>query len=127
MNQNVETIRGFYAALAAGDADTALGLMSHDIEWLTMWHYKVNGRGPQKVAEGLLVPLMKEWSSHSLVSTEFIAEGDTVVSLGHFTGVHAETGKTAEADYAHVWTIKVGRITKFRQYIDTLAVAQART
>ena len=44
----------------------ALGLMAHDIEWIAMWHYKVNGRGPERVAEGLFKPLMAEWSSFAL-------------------------------------------------------------
>ena len=126
MTTAVETIRDFYAALESGDAPRALGLMSDDIEWTTMWHYKVTGRGPQKVAEGLLVPLMKEWKSFKLIPTEFIADGGTVVSLGCFVGVHGTTGKMADAGYAHVWTVVDGRIARFRQYIDTLAVAEAR-
>src|SRR6516164_7590544 len=126
MTTAVETIRDFYAALESGDAPRALGLMSNDIEWTTMWHYKVTGRGPQKVAEGLLVPLMKEWKSFKLIPTEFIADGGTVVSLGRFVGVHGTTGKMADAGYAHVWTVVDGRIARFRQYIDTLAVAEAR-
>ena len=103
-----------------------LGLMAHDIEWITMWHYKVVGRGPERVAEGLFKPLMAEWSSFALDPSEFIVDGDTVVSLGRFTGVHGATGKKAEAGYAHVWTVKDGKITRFRQYIDTLAIAEAR-
>lgn len=120
------TVRAFYAALSAGDAPTALGLMADDIEWNTMWHYKVDGRGPQKVAEGLLMPLMQEWSAFGLASSEFIVQGDTVVSLGHFTGTHGTTGKQAVAAYAHVWNVENGKIKRFRQYIDTLAVAEAR-
>lgn len=100
--------------------------MDPDIEWITMWHYKVEGRGPGPVAEGLFKPLMAEWTSFSLVPTEFITEGETVVSLGDFKGVHGATGKTCKARYAHVWTVKDGKITRFRQYIDTLAVAEAR-
>ncbi len=126
MTNPTDIVRSFYDKLKAGDAPGALGLMAPDIEWVTMWHYKVDGRGPERVAEGLFKPLMAEWSSFSLDPTEFIADGDTVVSLGRFTGVHAKTGKRAEAGYAHVWTVKAGRITRFRQYIDTLAVAEAR-
>ncbi len=123
---SVEIIRSFYAALGRGDAPAALALMAEDIEWETMWHYKVEGRGPQKVAEGLLAPLMAEWSSFALTPTEFIAEGDTVVSLGVFTGVHGASGKSVAARYAHVWDLGGNRIQRFRQYIDTLAVAEAR-
>ena len=100
--------------------------MAPDIEWITMWHYKVEGRGPAAVAKGLFGPLMAEWASFSLAPSTFIAEGGTVVSLGDFRGVHGATGKAAEAPYAHVWTVNDGRIVRFRQYIDTLAVAEAR-
>jgi ketosteroid isomerase-like protein len=126
MNTPTDVVRSFYDKLGTGDAPGALGLMAPDIEWITMWHYKVEGRGPERVAEGLFKPLVAEWSRFALVPTEFITEGDTVVSLGDFTGVHGRTGKTAEARYAHVWTVRDGKITRFRQYIDTLAVAEAR-
>lgn len=126
MTNPVEIVRSFYEKLRAGDAPGALDLMAHDIIWITMWHYKVNGRGPERVAEGLFKPLTAEWSSFALEPTEFIVDGDTVVSLGRFTGVHGTTGKQAEASYAHVWTVKNGKIASFRQYIDTLAIAEAR-
>ncbi len=121
-----DTVRDFYTKLAASDAPGALGLMDPDIEWITMWHYKVEGSGPGAVAEGLFKPLMAEWTSFSLVPIEFVTEGDTMVSLGNFTGVHGVTGKTAEARYAHVWTVKGEKITRFQQFIDTLAIADAR-
>ena len=121
-----DTVRDFYDKLSGGDAAGALGLLDPNIEWITMWHYKVEGRGPGAVAEGLFKPLMAEWTSFSLVPAEFITEGETVVSLGDFKGVHGATGKSSKARYAHVWTVKNGKITRFRQYIDTLAVAEAR-
>jgi hypothetical protein len=126
MTNPVEIVRSFYDKLKAGDAPGALDLMAPDIEWIAMWHYRVNGRGPERVAEGLFKPLMAEWSSFALEPTEFIANGDTVVSLGRFTGVHGTTGKRVEASYAHIWTVRDGKITRFRQYIDTLAIAEAR-
>jgi ketosteroid isomerase-like protein len=126
MTTATDLIRSFYAALSKGDAPTALGLMADDIEWHTMWHYKVAGRGPQKVAEGLMMPLMAEWTSFALTPTDYIAEDSTVVSLGHFTGVHGTSGKSVDAAYAHVWDVRDGKIQRFRQYIDTLAVAEAR-
>ncbi len=126
MTSAIDTVRAFYAALGQGDAPGALGLMAEDIEWNTMWHYRVDGRGPQKVAEFLLKPLMAEWSSFALTPTEYIAEDNTVVSLGRFTGVHGASGKTVDAAYAHVWDVADDKIQRFRQYIDTLSVAEAR-
>ena len=127
MTTPTDTIRDFYARLAAGDASGALGLMAADIEWTTMWHYKVDGRGPQKVAAGLFEPLMAEWSGFSLEADEFVAAGDTVVSFGRFTGVHGASGKAVDAAYAHRWQVRDGRIQRFRQYIDTLAIERARS
>ncbi|NIE84936.1 MULTISPECIES: nuclear transport factor 2 family protein [Burkholderia] len=126
MTTAVEIVQNFYAALERGDAPQALALMADDIEWTTMWHYQVKERGPQAVAEGLLAPLMAEWSSFRIAPTEFVSEGETVVSIGRFVGTHGATGKTADAGYAHVWTVRSGRIARFRQYIDTKAVADAR-
>lgn len=126
MTTPTDIVARFYAALSAGDAATALGLMASDIEWTTMWHYKVVGRGPDNVAQGLLVPLMNEWTDFALTPTQYITEGNTVVSLGRFTGLHNTSGRVVDAGYAHVWTINLGKISHFRQYIDTLAVAEAR-
>jgi len=126
MTTPTETVRDFYARLSVGDATGALGLMAPDIEWHTMWHYKVDGLGPQRVAEGLFKPLMAEWSTFALEADMFVAEGDTVVSLGRFTGVHGSSGKSVDAAYAHLWQVRDGRIQRFRQYIDTLAINEAR-
>ncbi len=126
MAHATDLIRNFYAALSIGDVPTALSLMADDIEWTTMWHYQVDGLGPQKVAEGLLTPLMAEWLSFALTPTAYITERESVVSLGRFTGTHGASGKSVDAGYAHVWTVRDGKIAQFRQYIDTLAVAQAR-
>ena len=40
--------------------------MAPDIEWITMWHYKVEGRGPGPVAEGLFKPLILSFMAKRL-------------------------------------------------------------
>jgi ketosteroid isomerase-like protein len=60
INTPIEVVRSFYSRLKVGDAPGALGLLASDIEWTTMWHYKVLGCTPQHVAEGLFKPLMAE-------------------------------------------------------------------
>ena len=127
MTTPTDIVREFYARLGDGDPAGALGLMAPDIEWNTMWHYKVNGLGPEKVAEGLFKPLMAEWTIFAMVAKQFVAEGNTVVSLGRFTGAHRASGKLVNAEYAHLWEIHDGRIQCFRQYIDTLAIKEARS
>ena len=127
MTTPTQTVQAFYGKLWDADPAGALGLMAPDIEWNTMWHYKVDGLGPEKVAEGLFKPLMAEWTIFALIAKEFVEQGDVVVSLGRFTGAHRATGKLVNADYAHVWEVRDGLIQRFRQYIDTLAVAEGRS
>jgi ketosteroid isomerase-like protein len=36
-----------------------------------------------------------------------------------YNGKHKETGKAYNAQVAHLWTLKAGKITAFQQYVDT--------
>ena len=126
MSTPTETVKKFYNRLAAGDAPEIMALMTDDIEWITMLDFHLDGRGPQQVAAKVLTPLMQEWESFAPTPTEFIEAGDKVISLGTFTCVHRTTRKRADSTYAHVWDVRGGKIARFRQYIDTLAIAEAR-
>ena len=126
MKTPLEIVKELYAALTAGDVDAALALMADDIEWITMMDYKVEGRGPQKVLEGMLLPAMREWEPYTLTPYEFICDGDKVVSVGRFSGTNRITGKQVEVDYSHIWQIRNGRIIRHRQFIDTGKIEPAR-
>jgi ketosteroid isomerase-like protein len=124
--KSLEVVRELYAKLTAGDAIGALALMSDDIEWITMMDYKVSGRGPQKVLEGILVPAMEEWEPYKLTPHEFICDGSKVVSVGIFKGTNRQTGKEVEVDYSHIWEVGNGKIVRHRQFIDTAKIEPAR-
>ncbi|MFY9790579.1 MAG: nuclear transport factor 2 family protein [Candidatus Sulfotelmatobacter sp.] len=123
----VDTVRNSYAAIAAGDTGKMVSLMTPDIEWISLVAFNIKDRGPEEVMKKVLVPLMQEWEkSFSPDPSEFLIDGSTVVSLGRFACVHRATHKRADVAYAHVWDIKDGKIKRHRQYIDTLALEQAR-
>jgi ketosteroid isomerase-like protein len=126
MKTPVETVQDFYAAIAAGDTERMVSLMSPDIEWISVVDFHVQDRGPQEVMQKVFAPLMQEWESFSPAPSEFHAQGSTVVSLGRFACVHRATHKRADLPYAHVWDIQDGKIERHRQYIDTLALEQIR-
>ena len=100
------------------------------MEWnvVSGWPYKPTGRGPQGVAEGVLMPLLKDWRDYALHGSDlFAADDDKVVSMGVMTGVHTVTGKRLEAAYVHVWEVRDGRIVRMRQTVDTARVVEARS
>ena len=126
MTTPVDTVRDFYAAIAAGDTGKMVGLMTPDIEWISVVDFNIQDRGPEEVMKKVFVPLMQEWESFSPAPSEFLVDGSTVVSLGRFACVHRATHKRADLAYAHVWDIQDGKIERHRQYIDTLALEQVR-
>jgi ketosteroid isomerase-like protein len=129
MMSPTETVECFYHALGRGDASAALGLLASDMEWKVVagWPYKPTGRGPEGVAEGVLMPVLKEWRDYALHGEDIFAAGGKVVSLGIMTGVHAVTGKPLEAAYVHVWEVNDGKIVRLRQTVDTARVLEARS
>jgi uncharacterized protein len=126
MRTPLEIVKELYARLTAGDARGALALMSEDVEWITMMDYKVDGRGPRKVFEGMLVPAMQEWEPYTLTPNEFICDGCKVVSVGKFEGTNRMTGKHVVVDYSHIWEVNDGKIVRHRQFIDTGKIEPAR-
>lgn len=56
---------------------------------------------------------------------EFVAQGDKVVSLGHYKWRVKETGREFASDFVHVFTIRSGKIVAFREHFDTAVVVAA--
>ncbi|MFN2511470.1 MAG: nuclear transport factor 2 family protein [Pyrinomonadaceae bacterium] len=57
-----------------------------------------------------------------MVPDEFIDAGDTIVALGQYSGTYKSTGKSFNANFAHVWKIREGKAVRFVQYVETLLV-----
>jgi ketosteroid isomerase-like protein len=56
---------------------------------------------------------------------EFFAGGDRVVVLGAWSGRAKTTGKPFASDWTMARTVKGGKVTSFRSYEDTHAIAAA--
>jgi ketosteroid isomerase-like protein len=66
-----------------------------------------------------------EWDAFSAVPDDFVAEGDKVIALGHYSGKYKETGKSVRTHFAHAWTLRDGKAVMFQQYTDTAKVQEA--
>jgi ketosteroid isomerase-like protein len=56
---------------------------------------------------------------------EFVAQGDKVVSLGHYRWRVKDTGREFASDFVHVFTVRNGKIGAFREHFDSAVVANA--
>ena len=56
---------------------------------------------------------------------EFVADGDRVVVFGWERAKVKATNRTIELDWIMAFTVRNGKVSKFREYTDTKAVADA--
>lgn len=81
--------------------------------------------GPDAVLNGVFARLGGEWEGFQAVPSEFVDGGDQVVALGRYAGTYKATGRSFEADFAHVWTLRDSQAVRFRQYVDSALVQEA--
>ena len=56
---------------------------------------------------------------------EFVAQGDRVLVVAFAKGKIKATNKTFEDDWIFAITVRDGRLTNIREYVDTQALARA--
>ena len=120
--------RSFYTAVGGGDIPGAFALLAPDVSWTEATGFPSYGgtyHGPDAVLQNVFMRLGSEWEGFAGVPAEFIAQGDTVVVLGQYSGTYKATGRKFTAPFAHVWTAKNGKLVKFRQFTDTALARDA--
>ena len=124
---NVEFIRNLYQAFAEGDVPTVMQSLDPNIEWTEAEGFPTGGtyRSPEAVLQSVFMPLVTEWDDFRVAANDFIDAGERIVALGDYSGSYKATGKSMTAPFAHVWTVRDGKIVKFVQYTDTLIVSKA--
>ena len=120
---NLDTIMSLYAAFARGDVPAVLGLFDPQIEWNegegVRYADRNPYRGPMAVAEGVFGRIIAEVDQFAAVPASFIDGGESVVVQGRYKGKVKATGTMLDAQFAHVYTVRGGKIVRFQQYTDT--------
>ena len=124
---NLNAVQRVYDAFAKGDIPAVLGFLNSDVEWTEAEGFPYAGtyHGPKAVLEGVFMRLGSEWNGFAAVPDELIDGGDSVVALGKYSGTYKATGKSFQANFAHVWKVQDGKAVRFVQYVDTLLVHRA--
>ena len=124
---NLNIVQSAYAAFAKGDIPGVLGVLDAEAVWTEAEGFPYGGtyHGPNAVLEAVFMRVGVEWDSFTVEPAEFIDGGDTIVALGKYSGTYKATGKSFQADFAHVWKLRDGKVVRFVQYVDTLLVHRA--
>ncbi len=126
---NVAIVKGIYQAFAGGDVASAVASMSPEIEWNEAENFPyADGnpyRGPEAIVGGVFARIGGEWDGFAIEPEQFLDAGDTVVVTGRYSGTYKATGRSMNPQVAHFWTLAEGKVVRFQQLVDTLAVARA--
>jgi limonene-1,2-epoxide hydrolase len=109
----LETVRAFMTAAANRDYDTALGLLTDDVEYQNMPLPAVHGGAAVK--ETLDMVLASAESSEWVVHRELAGEN---LVMNERTDRFLVNGKWIELPVAGVFELRDGRISLWRDYFD---------
>ena len=120
-HDNIAFVRSLYEAFGKGDVPTVLAGFADDIEWNEAEGMPYGGQyhGPEAVAENVFGPVTSDFDDFDVTPEEILADGDRVVVLLTYTGTAKESGNKLSMPAAHVWTVRDGKITMFRQLADS--------
>jgi ketosteroid isomerase-like protein len=125
---NVDVVREAYEAVGRGDISALLDLLADDVEWTLQGPSAIPFAGTRRGREGVaeFFSLLGETVEfQDFEPREFVAQGDTVVVLGFERNLIKPTGRTLEQEWAHVYTLRDGKIAKHRALEDTAAYVDA--
>ncbi len=127
IEKNVQVVKDFFAAMGRRDNQGLLALSAEDIEWIIPgedWPLAGTHRGHAGL-ENLLQKANETVETSFPEPPEFIAQGDRILVVGVATGRIIATNKPFKDDWVFAITVRIGKVAKIREYIDTQALARA--
>ena len=127
IEENVQTVKDLFAALGSGDKHRLLSLVVEDIEWIIPgedWPLAGTHRGHAGLAE-VLQKASDEVEMTYPEPPEFVAQGDRVLVVGVATGKIKATNRAFKDNWVFAITVRNGKLTNIREYVDTQALARA--
>jgi uncharacterized protein len=126
IDKNIQTVKDFFAAIGRGDREALLALVAEDIEWIIPgkdWPLAGTRHGHAGLAD--LLQTASKSIETSTEPREFVTQGDRVLVVGFASGKIKATNKTFEDHWIFAITVRDGRLTNIREYVDTQALAWA--
>jgi uncharacterized protein len=127
---NTKVVKEAYAAFGRGDIPALLKTLDDKVTWKA-----VTGAGPQvpfagerhgKASVAEFFRLLAEVQTfEQFEPREFIAQGNKVVTLGHYKGMPKGTSKLFESDFVMVFTLREGKVVHFQEFTDSAGVNAA--
>ena len=127
---NVAIIDNLYKNFAKGDIPAVLAAMDADVVWNEAeGNTYADGnpyKGPDAVLQGVFARIGADHEYFHLVDIQLHEmSNNQVLATLRYQGKNKESGTLIDAQAAHLWTLKDGKIIAFQQYVDTKQLAEA--
>jgi uncharacterized protein len=126
--ENADTVKMLYAAFGQGDKRTLVDGFANDVDWQVAGPAAIpicgSRHGREQVAQFFTV-LAETLETQQFEPRQFIAQDDTVVVLGHERHRVKSTGRSYEGEWVQVFTLRDGKVVKYREYFDTAGALTA--
>ena len=125
---NIAIVQQCYNNFKTGNIPGLLDLLADDVDWRLpeMEGVPFGGarNGRDAVAEFFALVGANQ-DSLSFEPADYIAQGEKVAAAGSYQWLVKSTNREFGGDWAHVFTIRDGKVTAFHEYTDTAACANA--
>ncbi len=124
---NITLAKNLYDAFGRQDEARLRELLHPEVDWIQCAGFPGGGHrhGVDEVVDRVFGGLRSVWREWRVEVDEYLDAGGRVVVLGRYAGTHGGTGRSMEAVFAHVYEVRDGRITRFRQFTDTVPLVEA--
>jgi ketosteroid isomerase-like protein len=129
MASNKDIIRNTYEASPAEKGQRLQAALAPDASWTEAAGFPYAGTyvGFEAIAAGVFKRLATEWIDYRAEAHTYLEDGDRVAAFGVYSGTYRATGKAMTATFAHLYTLKDGKIVSMEQVVDSAMVTAALT
>ena len=121
---NVSVVSKLYANFGKGDVPAVLAALDSKVVWNEAeGNALADGNpyiGPDAVLEGVFTRVLEDFPNFTLNDIVLHnMENNQVLATLRYKATMKATGKDLNAQAAHLWSLKDGKIIAFQQYVDT--------
>lgn len=116
--ENIRLVQQVYEDHRRADVASILRVLTADVRWERLENDVAAAGGRESAQPGHF--FRRTVGIEKVVAFEAeraIAQANRVVVLGHLKWL-GSSGEQGSSDWAHVWTVRDGRVTHFCEYID---------
>lgn len=121
---NITVVSDLYTNFGKGDVPAVLAALDAKVEWNEAeGNALADGNpyiGPDAVLKGVFERVIAAYENFTLNDIKLHnMENEQVLATLRYKGKVKATGKSINAQAAHLWTLKDGKVIAFQQYVDT--------